>query len=203
MKQTYLGHAAFLLGADGKSVLVDPFPSGNPAATGATSDFAPETILLSHADDDHLGDTVAIARRVGSTVIATVELATWLGQRGVEGATPADHGGTIAFDGGSTELVPAWRTSAIGDTVLAPGEPAGHVVRFGGRTVPFAGDHRLFGDMALIGEVGLDVAVPPIGDRVTMGSADAARAARLLGAPTVIPGHDTTLPPPRRAPAAT
>ena len=37
MKLTYLGHAAFLLEADGKTVAVDPFLSGNPTASHAAA----------------------------------------------------------------------------------------------------------------------------------------------------------------------
>ena len=51
-------------------------------------------------------------------------------------------------------------------------------MRFGGKTVYFAGDTCLFLDMQLIGEEGLDVAVLPIGDHFTMGPKDAVRAAK-------------------------
>jgi L-ascorbate metabolism protein UlaG (beta-lactamase superfamily) len=191
---TYLGHAAFLIEADGKSVAIDPFISGNPAATISADEIAPQTILLTHAHGDHVGDTVAIAKRTGATVIATFELGTFLGKQGIK-TIPANHGGTVAFDGGTTKFVPAWHTSSYTDDFLAPGVPAGHVVRFGGKTVYFAGDTCLFGDMALIGDEGLDVAVIPIGDHFTMGPADAVKAARLLRAGLVIPCHYNTFPP--------
>ncbi|HYI24451.1 MAG TPA: MBL fold metallo-hydrolase, partial [Thermomicrobiales bacterium] len=78
---------------------------------------------------------------------------------------------------------------------VAPGIPAGHVVRFGGKTVYFAGDTCLFLDMQLIGEEGLDVAVLPIGDNFTMGPKDAVRAAKMLNARVVVPCHYNTFPP--------
>ena len=43
-----------------------------------------------------------------------------------------------------------------------------------------AGDTGLFGDMKLIGEEGLELAVLPIGDNYTMGPEDALRATKLL-----------------------
>jgi L-ascorbate metabolism protein UlaG (beta-lactamase superfamily) len=42
------------------------------------------------------------------------------------------------------------------------------------------GDTGLFGDMRLIGEEGLDLAVIPIGDNYTMGPGDALRAVKML-----------------------
>ncbi len=197
MKLTYLGHAAFLMEADGKTVAVDPFLTGNPTAARAAEEISPGTILLTHAHNDHVGDTVAIAKRTGATVVATFELGEWLQGQGVEGAIDANHGGTVAFDGGTVKLTPAWHTSSYTHEgqVVAPGVPAGLVVRFGGKTVYFAGDTCLFGDMKLIGEEGLDVAVLPIGDHYTMGPADAVRAAEFLAAPAVVPCHYDTFPP--------
>jgi L-ascorbate metabolism protein UlaG (beta-lactamase superfamily) len=201
---TYLGHAAFLLEAAGQTVAIDPFLSGNPNASVAADQISPSTILLTHAHNDHLGDTVAIARRTGATVIATFELGEWLQAQGLENAIDANHGGTVAFAGGTVKFTPAWHTSSYNDngTIVAPGVPAGLVVRFGGKTVYFAGDTCLFGDMRLIGEEGLDVAVLPIGDHYTMGPDDAARAAGFLDAPTVVPCHYNTFPPIRQDPHA-
>ncbi|MDQ3695717.1 MAG: metal-dependent hydrolase [Chloroflexota bacterium] len=194
-KLTWIGHAAFMLEEGDNTVLVDPFITGNPVAKHTADQLSPRTILLTHAHDDHVGDTVAIAKRTGAKVISTLELAVWLKEdRGVEGATPANHGGTVAFEGGTVKLTPAWHTSSyrVGDTFVAPGMPAGLVVRFGGKTIYFAGDTCLFGDMKLIGEEGLDVAVIPIGDHYTMGPADAVRAAEFLNAKTVLPCHYNT-----------
>ena len=197
MEITYFGHSAFKLKTADHSVLIDPFISGNPVATVAASDVNAETILLTHAHNDHVGDTVDIARRNGSTVIATFELANLMSSMGVEHAVGGNHGGTIAFAGGSVKFVPAWHTSSFStdDGVVAPGLPAGLVVRFGGKVIYFAGDTCLFSDMKLIGEVGLDVAVLPIGDHFTMGIEDAVRAASFVNARTVIPCHFNTFAP--------
>jgi L-ascorbate metabolism protein UlaG (beta-lactamase superfamily) len=191
---TYFGHNAFLLEAEDKSVLIDPFLTGNPSATRAADTFEVQTILLSHAHGDHVGDTVSIATRTGATVIATFELAEWIGSQGAK-SIGGNHGGTIAFDGGTTKFVPAWHTSSYGDDWIAPGLPAGHVVRFGGKTIYFSGDTCLFLDMQLIGEEGLDVAILPIGDHFTMGPKDAARAVEFLKPKVVIPCHYNTFPP--------
>lgn len=197
MKLTWLGHSAFLLENGDAQVLIDPFLSGNPVASAKPEQFSPQTILLTHAHNDHVGDTVAIAKRAGSKVIATFELGTWIGTQGVENAVGANHGGTVAFAGGTVKFVPAWHTSSYehNGQVVAPGVPAGLVVKMGDKTLYFSGDTAVFLDMQLIGEEGLDVAVLPIGGHFTMGPDDALKAVKFLHPKTVIPCHYGTFPP--------
>jgi L-ascorbate metabolism protein UlaG (beta-lactamase superfamily) len=75
MKIQFLGHAAFALEHDGKTVLVDPFLTGNPKAAATADEVAADAIFLTHGHGDHIGDTVDIAKRTGATVVAIVELA--------------------------------------------------------------------------------------------------------------------------------
>lgn len=204
LKITWYGQSAFGLEADGKMVLIDPFLSGNPAHQTDPASVNPDTIILTHAHNDHVGDTVAIAKRTGATVIATYELANFLASQGVDNSVGGNHGGTVAFNGGTTKFTPAWHTSSYSHEgeVVAPGLPAGHVVRFGGKTVYFAGDTGLFLDMQLIADEELDVAILPIGDHFTMGPKDAVKAAKMLRAGTVIPCHYNTFPPIEQDPEA-
>ena len=76
------------------------------------------------------------------------------------------------------------------------GEPAGLVVELeDGKTVYFAGDTNVFGDMQLIGRIYRpDLAVLPIGDHFTMGPREAAVALELLGVPRCVPCHYGTFP---------
>ncbi|MDQ2787919.1 MAG: metal-dependent hydrolase, partial [Chloroflexota bacterium] len=157
MLLTFLGQAGFALEADGKTVLIDPWVTGNPVATVQADDLRADTILLSHAHNDHgIDDAQAIARRTDATIITTLELGEWLGAQGVK-TIPANHGGTIAFDGGSVKLTPAWHTSSYQagpNIAVAVGVPAGLLIRFGGLTIYHTGDTALFRDMELIGEAG-------------------------------------------------
>ncbi|MFW6075213.1 MAG: metal-dependent hydrolase [Chloroflexota bacterium] len=197
----YIGHSAFTIEHSGKTIAIDPFISGNPSATISPDDVAPSVILLTHAHNDHVGDTVKIAKRTGAEVVATHELAGFLGSKGVENAVGMNHGGRYAFDGGTVKMVPAWHTSAYQEedgTFVAPGVPAGLIVTLGEgedqKKIYFAGDTCVFFDMQLIGEEELDVAVLPVGDHFTMGPKDAIRALKFLRPKAVIPCHCNTFP---------
>lgn len=197
----FLGHSAFAIEHGEMSILIDPFISGNPTATVSAGDLSPNLILLTHAHNDHVGDTIDIAKRTGAPVVATFELANALATRGAD-TVGMNHGGTYRFDGGSAKLVPAWHTSSWTDedgNVIAPGVPAGYIITLtegeSSQKLYFAGDTCLFLDMQLIGDEELDLAVIPIGDHFTMGPADAIRAVRFLRPKYVIPCHYNTFPP--------
>lgn len=190
---TFLGQSAVLLEADGRHVLVDPFLSGNPKATTSPDDVPADLILLTHGHGDHLGDTVAIAKRTGAPVVAIVELANELAEEGVE-VVDLNLGGTHEFEGGWVRMVPAWHTgTSPAGTVHTP---AGLVINFGGRTIYHLGDTALFSDLALPAKRNaIDLALIPIGGHYTMDRHDAVEAARLVGAPHVVPVHYDTFPP--------
>ena len=61
-----------------------------------------------------------------------------------------------------------------------------------GQKVYFACDTGLFGDMKLIGDEGIDLAVLPIGDNFTMGPDDALHAVKLIRPQHVVPVHYNT-----------
>ena len=75
------------------------------------------------------------------------------------------------------------------------GNPGGFLFTLlSGKKLYLAGDTGLFGDMALIGDEGIHLAVLPIGDNYTMGPEDALRAVKLLRPEKVIPIHYNTFP---------
>ena len=194
MEIRFLGHAAFALSHEGTTVLVDPFLTGNPKAAVSASDLEANAVLLTHGHMDHLGDTVAIARRTGADVVAIVELAGELREDGLEKVHDPNLGGTVGFDWGWVRLVPAWHTSTTPKGTV--NTPAGMIVEFGGHTIYHLGDTALFSDMELIGRRhGVDVALMCIGGHYTMDRHDAAEAAQLLGARVVVPCHYDTFPP--------
>jgi L-ascorbate metabolism protein UlaG (beta-lactamase superfamily) len=193
MELRFLGHAAFALRDGDTTVLVDPFLTGNPRAAASADELDATTILLTHGHGDHLGDTVAIAKRTGATVVAIVELANELGGQGVDVRDP-NLGGTETYDWGSAKLVPAWHT-AVSPSGTAH-TPAGLLIDFAGTTIYHVGDTCLFSDLQLVGRGrGIDVALVPIGGHYTMDRHDAVEAVKLIGAKTVIPIHYDTFPP--------
>lgn len=76
----WLGHSALLFECDGRTLLIDPFLTGNPKAAVKADDVAADLILISHGHGDHVGDCLAIAKRTGATVVANYEISEWLQQ---------------------------------------------------------------------------------------------------------------------------
>jgi L-ascorbate metabolism protein UlaG (beta-lactamase superfamily) len=200
---TWLGHAAFRVDTPGgKRVYVDPW-LGNPKCPESEKEAERvDLIALTHGHDDHVGETVELAKRFGCPVVAIVELRGWLGGQGVpEHPTVPEamnKGGTVEAEGVKITLTDAKHSSSAFEdgSFVYLGEPAGIVLEVeNGTKIYFAGDTCVFGDMELIGRIYQpDVAVLPIGDHYTMGPREAAVALELLGVDRCIPCHYGTFP---------
>ncbi|MGV1049447.1 MAG: metal-dependent hydrolase [Solirubrobacterales bacterium] len=206
MEIKYHGHSCFEFSDGDVTLLTDPFlKPNNPVAVATAEEVEPTHIAVTHGHADHIADAVPIAKRTGAHCVAIVEVAEWLGARGVENLSDPNLGGTVSFDWGSIKLVPAWHTNTLPGSEEAPfsaehgvavGTPAGFVIKIGGFTVYQAGDTCLFSDMKLIAERDpIDIALLPIGGHYTMDRHDAVVAAQFVGAKTVIPIHYDTFPP--------
>jgi L-ascorbate metabolism protein UlaG (beta-lactamase superfamily) len=191
-KFTWYGHAALGVETNGHHILVDPYFEGNPATSVKPDRIAADFILVSHGHGDHVGDAVAIAKRTNAEVISNFEICAWFEKQGVKKVHAQHLGGGFNYPFGYLKLTLALHGSMLPDGHNG-GNPCGFLLTTtDGKKIYMAMDTGLFGDMKLIGEEGIDLAVLPIGDNFTMGPEDALRAVKLIGPKTVVPIHFNT-----------
>jgi L-ascorbate metabolism protein UlaG (beta-lactamase superfamily) len=198
MKVSYHGHSVVKIESAGKIIMIDPFITGNPSTDLHANDVKVDVILLTHGHNDHVGDTVQLAKNNNALVIAPFELADYIGWQGVT-VHPMHIGGSYQFDFGKVKYTQAFHGSSytIEETkeIIYTGMPGGILFTAEDKTIFHAGDTALFSDMKLIGERNqIDVAFLPIGDNFTMGPEDALTAAEWIGAKVTIPIHYNTFP---------
>jgi len=198
---TWFGHASVRIRLkDGTVLLIDPWLGDNPACPEAEySQERVDGVFITHGHFDHVGSTLALAAEHSPQVFAIHEIAVFLEGQGVGNVVGSNKGGTVIGPGGvAATLVDAVHSSGMSsDKGIVPGgEAAGWVLAVpDGPTIYHAGDTAVFGDMSLIGELwSPDLALLPIGGHYTMGPDHAARAARLLAVPAVMPIHYGTFP---------
>ncbi|HEX2099837.1 MAG TPA: metal-dependent hydrolase [Candidatus Synoicihabitans sp.] len=203
MRVTSYGHSCFLLNTPSHRLLIDPYLSGNDHAPIEPDAVDCDFILLSHGHDDHVGDTASIAARTGATIIANFEIAEYFLAHGLR-ASGLNPGGGAAFPFGRCKLTLAHHTSSFGPAKhpIYMGAACGILIESADRKIYHAGDTGLFLDMQVIGRVGLDLALLPIGDRYTMGPEDAVEALDLLRPRLTVPMHYSTWPEIDQDPAA-
>lgn len=195
---TWLGHSAFsMVLPSGRTVLVDPFLSGNPLTPEALR--KPEhvdAIFLTHGHEDHVGDTLEIASRTGCRVFGQVELIQLLIADGLKEnqAVGFNKGGTVRFDDMAVTMVHAQHSSAYRGRYA--GEAAGLMFKID-KDITFyhMGDTNAFSDLELLSEMHEpDLVAVPIGDFYTMGPVEAALAVEMLDPSRVVPIHFGTFP---------
>lgn len=193
MKLTFLGHAALLIeGIEGRyNVVIDPFFTGNPAFPKNFELPKVDYVLVTHGHGDHLGDTVSLCQKYGSTVVSNFELCNYLQAKGCT-VHPMHVGGVFYFEFGKVKLTPAVHGSGIhdGDKVLYGGNPCGFLIKAEGKTIYHAGDTGLTKEMELLKEV--DVAFLPIGGNFVMDVDDAIEAVKMIKPKLVVPMHYNT-----------
>ncbi|MDD3653894.1 MAG: metal-dependent hydrolase [Desulfotomaculaceae bacterium] len=193
---TYLGHSAVKLESGEKTVLVDPWIKDNPKCPVKLEDIkAADLILVTHDHFDHVGDTIALAKATGATVVAMPETAAKLQADGL----PAEQ---VVFGGMGQNIGNENIVKDIGIIMTEAfhssetGLPAGYIIKFpGGATVYHAGDTGIFANMETLAELyPIHLAFLPIGGTFTMDSYQAAKSLSLIKPAIVIPVHYATFP---------
>lgn len=193
MKITYLGHSSLSIETKDKTLLIDPFITGNELASSIDIDkLQADYILITHAHQDHILDVEAIAKRTGAKIISNYEIVAYFGEKGIEGH-PMNHGGKWKFDFGTVHYTNAVHSSSFPDGSYG-GQPGGFVIETSHHRLYIAGDTALTYDMKLIPDVigELDLAVLPVGDNFTMGVKEAIKASSFLNCSKVLGYHFDT-----------
>ena len=195
MRLTYFGHSCFLVETSKARLLIDPYLNDNPAAKIKADAITCDYVIVSHGHEDHSADALTIAKRCQAPIIANYEIAEYLAAKGAQthGMNP---GGGFNFPFGRVKLTIAHHTSSMeaGANPIYMGTACGIIVQADGKNLYHAGDTGVFLDMQLIGRIGLDVALIPIGDNFTMGPDDALIALDFLKPKLAVPIHYNTWP---------
>lgn len=198
VKAWWLGHSAFRLESPSGSIIyIDPFLSQNPVTPDADKNpDKADYILLTHGHEDHVGDTLEIAKKTGCKVIAQVELSHLLKKKGLadDQAIEFNKGGSIDFDEFSVTLVNANHSSSFGGEYA--GEAGGLIISFQDDICFYhMGDTNIFSDLEIYGTIyDPHVVAVPIGDYYTMGPQEAAICCEMIGASLAVPIHYGTFP---------
>lgn len=199
VKAHWLGHSAFKIETPkGKTIYIDPFLKDNPSTPDELKEVKEaDFVLLTHGHEDHVGDTVEIAKNTGAKVAGIVELMGLLGKEGLpeDQAVAFNKGGTVHFDEFSVTMVSANHSSSFNGQYA--GDPAGLVLSFEDDICIYhMGDTNIFADLELYGELyEPHVVLAPIGDHFTMGPEEASYAVQMIDPEIAVPIHYGTWPP--------
>jgi L-ascorbate metabolism protein UlaG (beta-lactamase superfamily) len=195
MRVTWYGHSCVAVETGSKTVLIDPFISGNPQAAHIdVGRIAADLVLITHGHGDHVLDAEAILKRTGATLVSNYEIVSWFEKKGISGAVGMNLGGAAVVQGLKVRMTIAHHSSELPDGSYG-GNPGGFVVEGPDGTFHHAGDTALTMDMRLVQRHRPRFACLPIGDHFTMGVDDAVEAASLMGVDTVLAIHYNTFPP--------
>lgn len=180
---------------NGKSVIVDPYISPNPLASGIDlSLIKVDYILLTHGHGDHVADAGYLAKINNATIVASYEVAEWYNKKDVT-TYSMNIGGTKSFDFGTLKYVHAIHSSMLPDGSY--GGPAGGFVIWNEEICFYiSGDTALHMDMTLLPRIvpKLDFAILSIGDNFTMGVNDALIASDFISCDEIVGCHFDTFP---------
>jgi L-ascorbate metabolism protein UlaG (beta-lactamase superfamily) len=187
----WLGQSGFLIGHEGRHLLVDPYLSDSLTAKyeGTATPHvrmhprvvAPEelafadAVLSTHGHTDHLDRETL--RAIGAPVVAPARIVELARERSGGDVMPISEGETVEIAGFRVRAVPAEH----------PGEHCvGYAIEAGGRSLYHSGDTTWIDP----GVRGVDVAFLPINGKLgNLDGREAARLARTVEAALAVPCH--------------
>ncbi len=197
MKITYHGHSVVMMEDKDFKAIIDPFITGNGLCNVTVDDINELShIFVTHGHGDHIGDTVALAKKTGALVIANHEISAYLASKGVENIHAMHLGGRTTFDFGVVKMTNAIHGSGISDDgqMIEGGNPGGYIIEVNQNKIYHAGDTGLTFDMKLLEDEHIDLAFLPIGGNFTMDVNDAVKAVKFIKPKAVVPIHYKTFP---------
>ncbi|MEM2897087.1 MAG: metal-dependent hydrolase [Candidatus Bathyarchaeia archaeon] len=197
IKIKWLSNAGFeIISEKGKIVYIDPFLSGNLNAPIGINDIKEaHIVLVTHGHRDHMGDAIEICRKTNAILIAGSDVRFYAKKMGItpERIIHVPIGGTYSIHGIEIRSTDAKHESFIEDEgKIYSGIPCGYLITLENKMkIYHAGDTGLFSDMkSVIGEIYKpDIALLPIGGRVSLTIEDATIATSWIRPKLVIPMH--------------
>jgi len=168
VKLTYLSHACFEF-KNGRTILIDPFFSGNEFAP--KYEGKPDLVLVTHEHHDHADVSGFDATVIAPSVCKFRRMISM------------NVGDTMSFDDANIQMVGASHHQSQ--------YAAGYIIAYRSKRIYHAGDTYLDG----IKNYGsIDVMLLPIGGNYTMNIDEAVEALRIVKPQLAIPMHYNTFP---------
>lgn len=199
MQIRWFGHSAFEIMSDEDiKILIDPFISNNPVCPVTVEELDADIICVTHGHADHFGDAMEIANRTGAVIVGNHEHSVYLAKQGFE-VMGMNIGGSIKIHNITITMLNSNHSSDMDfiEEIGAGGSSCGYIIQLEkGRKIYHSGDTGIFGDMkTVIRDIYKpQIAMLPIGDRYTMGPAEASIAVEWIHPEIVIPMHYNTFP---------
>lgn len=156
---TFLGVAAFDIQGPEHRILIDPCLSAHGAAPYSPETIpAPDVILVTHAAFDHLGDTIAIARRTGAPVVCGADVQALLHEAGIPVDQVRSTVWGIVVKVGGVVIRPVechhWSLVTLAGGQSVAGVPMGFIIETEpGVRIYHYGDTAIFEGLRLIGRL--------------------------------------------------
>ncbi|MBI2957637.1 MAG: metal-dependent hydrolase [Chloroflexi bacterium] len=199
----YFGVSGFeITSENGVKVLIDPCITGlhgvKSSPVGLEAFPTLDIILVSHGADDHLGDTLQLAKQTGCDVMGASDVATYLVRKGIDTRKirRVVWGLKEDYKGLRIKVVESHHASWLtdGDIILSH-MPLGFIVYTeSGLGIYHPGDTSIFGDLKLFGElyrpqIGLLPVGLPSREGAELNAEEASLVTKWMDLKMVVPMH--------------